>query len=299
METRQPPRKKNRSSRPQPAPGKARIAMLETYKAVAASWPPDMNRLLSSTLDAERRAELWELMAESGDRLRREYAWALPDERALRVLEAYAPLVEVGAGKGYWASLLHARGVDVVAFDAKPPPKCYFDVKVGGPEVCSSLSDRSLFLCYPDDACRADLDDKEDSSKSDSEEDPGSLALACLRAYEGEAIVVVGESVCSGGTLSLAQAPWGRSCDSLFQVELAQSFHPVLVAALPRWPLSRDCIVVWLRTRVCPVVFEKESDDDSETDAMLWGDIPESEILAADCAAPCARHLLVKPPTYA
>ena len=79
METRQPPRKKNRSSRPQPAPGKARIAMLETYKAVAASWPPDMNRLLSSTLDAERRAELWELMAESGDRLRREYAWALPD----------------------------------------------------------------------------------------------------------------------------------------------------------------------------------------------------------------------------
>ena len=44
METRQPPRKKNRSSRPQPAPGKARIAMLETYKAVAASWPPDMNR---------------------------------------------------------------------------------------------------------------------------------------------------------------------------------------------------------------------------------------------------------------
>ena len=114
METRQPPRKKNRTSRPQPAPGKARIAMLETYKAVAASWPPDMNRLLSSTLDAERRAELWELMAESGDRLRREYAWALPDERALRVLEAYAPLVEVGAGKGYWASLLHARGVDVV-----------------------------------------------------------------------------------------------------------------------------------------------------------------------------------------
>ena len=93
--------------------------------------------------------------------------------------------------------------------------------------------------------------------------------------------------------------PWGRSCDSLFQVELAQSFHPVLVAALPRWPLSRDCIVVWLRTRVCPVVFEKESDDDSETDAMLWGDIPESEVLAADCAAPCARHLLVKPPTYA
>jgi hypothetical protein len=294
MEMRQPPRKKNRTTHSAPN-GKARIAMLETYKAVAASWPQDMGRLLSATLDVERRAELWELMAESGDRLRREYAWALPDERALRVLEAYAPLVEVGAGKGYWASLLHARGVDVQAFDAKPPPKTYFNVQEGGPEVCEHLSDRSLFLCYPDDACRADLDDS-DSSKNE-EEDPGSLALSCLRAYSGDAIIVVGESVCSGGTLSLAQAPWGRSCDSLFQVELAAAFHPVLVAALPRWPLSRDCIVVWLRTRVCPVVFERESDDDaSEEDFSAWADIPESEQLDADCAAPCARHLLVKPP---
>ena len=98
---------------------------------------------------------------------------------------------------------------------------------------------------------------------------------------------MVGESVCSGGDFVAGTSPLGPVLqDSLFQVELAQSFHPVLVAALPRWPLSRDCIVVWLRTRVCPVVFEKESDDDSETDAMLWGDIPESEVLAADCAAP-------------
>ena len=121
------------------------------------------------------------------------------------------------------------------------------------------------------------------------------------RRYEGDCIVVVGESICSGGTLSLAQAPWGRSCDSLFQVELAAAFHPVLVAALPRWPLSRDCITVWLRTRVCPIVFERDGsgdDDDSDDGPQGWADVPAAEQLDPDCAAPCARHLLAKPPSF-
>jgi hypothetical protein len=30
-------------------------------------------------------------------------------------------VVEVGAGTGYWAALLRARGVDVVAYDVRPP----------------------------------------------------------------------------------------------------------------------------------------------------------------------------------
>jgi len=276
--------------------------MLETYKAVVASWPPEMKRLLSASLEPERRAELWGLMAESGDRLRREYAWALPDERALRVLEAYAPLVEVGAGRGYWASLLEARGVDVVAYDGNPPPKTFCRVLRGGPEVCATHRDRTLVLCYPDDECRADLDDDSSraaSSKSASEEDAAPLSLASLRAYEGDTVVVIGEAAATGGTLALAQAPWGRSHDSLFQVELAAAFHPVLVAKLPRWPLSRDCVAVWVRTRVCPIVFERDSDDEKSGDDLDgWADIPPGEQLDVDCAAPCAKHLLAMPPSY-
>ena len=73
----------------------------------------------------------------------------------------------------------------------------------------------------------------------------------------------------------------------------------VLVAALPRWPLSRDCITVWLRTRICPVVFEREDGDDDESDEPSgWADVPAAERLDPDCAAPCARHLLAKPPSY-
>ena len=32
-----------------------------------------------------------------------QYAWAVPTEEALDVLSEHAPLVEVGAGSGYWA----------------------------------------------------------------------------------------------------------------------------------------------------------------------------------------------------
>ena len=47
-------------------------------------------------------------------------AFAVPSERALDLLASYAPLVEMGAGTGYWARLLQLRGVQVAAFDSVP-----------------------------------------------------------------------------------------------------------------------------------------------------------------------------------
>ena len=40
---------------------------------------------------------------------------------ALDALAARAPLVEVGAGLGFWAELLRRRGVRVAAYDSHPP----------------------------------------------------------------------------------------------------------------------------------------------------------------------------------
>lgn len=40
---------------------------------------------------------------------------------ALAALAARSPLVEVGAGLGYWAGALRAAGVRVAAHDAAPP----------------------------------------------------------------------------------------------------------------------------------------------------------------------------------
>ncbi|CAM9829753.1 unnamed protein product [Choristocarpus tenellus] len=51
------------------------------------------------------------------DLLSLRYAWAIPDERALRIIGHFGPIVEVGCGLGYWARLLRDRGVDVTAYD--------------------------------------------------------------------------------------------------------------------------------------------------------------------------------------
>ena len=45
----------------------------------------------------------------------------MPCRAALRALVTRSPLVEVGAGLGYWAALLRAAGAAVAACDAAPP----------------------------------------------------------------------------------------------------------------------------------------------------------------------------------
>lgn len=45
------------------------------------------------------------------------WSFAIPTADALDVIASAAPVVEVGAGTGYWARLLRDRGVDVVAYD--------------------------------------------------------------------------------------------------------------------------------------------------------------------------------------
>lgn len=55
------------------------------------------------------------------------YAFAAPNSRALKALAELSPIVEVGAGVGYWALLLKQAGVVVVATDELPTVKCVDD----------------------------------------------------------------------------------------------------------------------------------------------------------------------------
>jgi hypothetical protein len=55
------------------------------------------------------------------DWLARLYAFAVPNKEVLREISKHAPIVEMGAGTGYWASQIKNLGVDIVAYDVKPP----------------------------------------------------------------------------------------------------------------------------------------------------------------------------------
>lgn len=216
-----------------------------------------------------------------GQPLCRQYAWAIPDDRALRILQEFSPLIEIGAGRGYWASLLKKAGVDIIAFDRKVPKKCFTDVAKGGPSELSKKANkkRTLFLCYPDDT--------------------QNMSMKCLEKYDGEYIIHVGELMVTGTVSGHPQAPFGRTTSSEFNVQLAEEFHCLLTARLPRFPFSNDCISVWKRTKWVEgrqhddeEDGEGDAEEDSEDNRNYWASIPREERLPLDRAAPLLQHLL-------
>lgn len=51
-----------------------------------------------SKVNADTRGELWSEQADIGEDLVNQYSWATPDERSLRILQHFAPIVEIGCG---------------------------------------------------------------------------------------------------------------------------------------------------------------------------------------------------------
>ncbi|MBS1805580.1 MAG: hypothetical protein JST28_19625 [Acidobacteria bacterium] len=39
----------------------------------------------------------------------------------MTAIARFAPIVEIGAGTGYWASLMRLGGVDILCYDKNPP----------------------------------------------------------------------------------------------------------------------------------------------------------------------------------
>jgi hypothetical protein len=260
-------------------------------------------------VDPERRAELWSEQADLGEKLVRDFAWATPDDRALRVLRHFSPLIEIGCGSNaYWCRLMTQAGADVIGFDKYPKQggkitanqkesrttntvkddSLCFKVQKGGPEVLHNPKyvKRTLFLCYPDeDVLELDGNDGEDRQ-------PQSLGAACLEHFQGDTVIHVGEMF-SDSSLSMNQAPWGRSSSSAFQQLLASDFHCLLHMRLPNWLHTRDSLSVWRRSRTCSMVFAAEEDDeDDEDEEYHYRYIPPEEMLPVDRAAPCLAHLL-------
>ena len=181
------------------------------------------------------------------DHLSRKYAFGVPGNYALDCLARYEPLVEIGAGTGYWARCLRERGVDIVAYDvmgdswrswfrpsivaeirrggtraivARPHPKraepvLWTDVLQGGPEVLRRHAERTLVLCWPDPWSGFDE--------------------AALLAYPGEHVAVVGEPGEEG--------PGSEG----FQARLRRSWSRIEAVPVPRWHSSKDRLFIYAR----------------------------------------------------
>lgn len=83
--------------------------------------------------------------------LRGSHAFVCPDNALLDALVESGPLVEIGAGTGYWARLIQDRGGDVVPIDKRPPQTTWVEVLYGDEQILGRYSDRSLLMVRPYD----------------------------------------------------------------------------------------------------------------------------------------------------
>ncbi len=157
------------------------------------------------------------------------YAWAVPCLEALEEVAKHGPIIEIGAGAGYWASLLKQLAVDVVTYDSHPVgervnpyhelcAKPWVKVLAGGPEKVAEHPERTLFLCWPP------YDDD--------------MAVECLRPYTGDTVLYIGEG------------EWGCTANAAFHDELNDSFEEERTVWLPNYDGIHDRLEVWKR-RVC------------------------------------------------
>ncbi len=157
----------------------------------------------------------------------RRYSWSIPWDPALKLLKRLGPLVEIGAGTGYWAKLLRARGVDHVAYDTQPPTakskqnefhpnaERFSEVEVGGPEKISLHPDRALFLYWP------------------PPDEP--MATECLKNFQGKKLAFIGD---------------GQSvADEEFNELVRRHFDVMHALTMPQWMGSGDQLTIYRRRK--------------------------------------------------
>ena len=88
----------------------------------------------------------------------REWGFSIPCEEAVSTLLSLSPLVEIGAGAGYWSALLSAAGADIVATDAQVSgeigyrfePGRYSDVQpLDALAAVRRFPERNVFCSWP------------------------------------------------------------------------------------------------------------------------------------------------------
>jgi hypothetical protein len=175
----------------------------------------------------------------------KKYAWAIPTVAALECLAKYGPLVEVGAGTGYWAYELRKLGVTIDAYDqyppdgsewteeeldayakdeAKHPDKSWYhrgmnawtEVLQGTPETLKTYDATwNLFLCWPPYSTK--------------------MAVNTLLCHRGEFVCYVGEGM------------WGcNGTDEFFRL-LERRYDEVEHESIPQWPGIHDHVTIYKR----------------------------------------------------
>lgn len=141
-----------------------------------------------------------------------QYGFAIPNELALAALAQRSPILEVGAGSGYWAWCLRERGVDVLACDTRDDWPCnerepWTEVMLAdGRVMAREHPDRTLLLCWPS---------------------MERWAAEILQAYRGQRVVYIGEGEggCTGDRAFHRLLSWRWRCVEAIEIPVWLGLH--------------------------------------------------------------------------
>lgn len=143
------------------------------------------------------------------------YSWAIPTAEVALKIKELGPLVEVGAGTGYWAWILRQAGAQIQCLDqeSQAVPR-WVDLRQGGPPELKEFPDHTLLLCWP----------------------PLNTGMAtqCLKEFLGSRLVYVGE--------------WkGRTAEPEFHEQLEKHWRLDRQMSIPCWPGYSDQVFLFSR----------------------------------------------------
>ena len=193
---------------------------MAAWVAAGAALPAEVLRLAGFVAETPR-GDSW--MARAA--FIAEWGFSIPCAEALRAIVPLSPLVEIGAGSGYWSAILRAAGADIIATDSSPGSDPGYRIKpsrhshveaLGGMDAVMAYPKRNVFCSWPtrdDDWC----------AEASAAMQPG--RYLALIGYEG-----------GGNTGSAA----------LFDL-LENGFDLVARVAIPQWPGMSDALTIHRR----------------------------------------------------
>lgn len=197
------------------------LADMESWARTGEAPPAEELRaygLTSDSTSAQRYAELRLLRFP----LTRTYSFAIPCREAVEALKRLEPIVEIGAGSGYWTAVLKAAGCDVVATDLQAVGSTGYGFvagrwtsvePLGAPEAVRAYPDRNVFCCWPTEGADWALD-------------------ASVEMKPGCFLAVIGEGA------------GGQTATEEFWRYLREAFEPHESVVIPQFPRTRDFLAI-------------------------------------------------------
>ena len=188
---------------------------------IASGSPPTTKELRSQGFSADGP----EMLRLARKAFIRKWGFSIPCSEAVDALRPLSPLVEIGAGTGYWSALLRNAGLDIVATDLQACGRIGYGFDLGrhgqlealaAPEAVRHYPSRSVFCSWP------------------SEGEPW--------AFEAAQEIAVGFHLALIG-----DGPGGITGTPGLHQLLAEAFEIVAKVEIPQFPRVYDCLTIYRR----------------------------------------------------